>query len=234
MQIDDLIKKRLDELCPQLHLDGFDKIVWQFCKSDMWNYLNFLKRYKQTFGNELSHEHIIKYAEIYYFAQPFFGGSLATIYNLQIMAKKYDAQFREWANMWIGLWWRKFNERVKLNFKKTKHLAIEKLQKKGMMKWNLLPRKEKDYIMDRAMKTLLSNGEIVCPQIIAMGVIHSRLGTRKSNPKKKWKFEDTVDFAKTVSSVLKTLSRTHGPLVFIFPTKEAYLSEWRGPNDVTT
>lgn len=231
MKIDDLIKKRLDELCPQLFLDGFDKVVWQFCKQDMLAYLNFLKRYKQTFDNEISHEQVIRYAEIFYFGHIFFEGSLSSVYNLHIMAQQYDAEFKEWANMWIGQWWRKFNQRVKLAFKKPKHLAIEKMMKKGTTRWESLSRKEKNYIMDRAIKTLLSNGEIVCPQIIAMNMIARRLGTRKLNTKKKWKFEDTVDLGKTISSVLKTLSYTHEPLMFIFPTKEAFMSEWRGESN---
>lgn len=231
MQIDDLIKKRLDELCPQLYLDGFDKIVWQFCKTDMHNYLNFLKRYKQTFNNEISHEHIIKYAEIFYFGEALIVGNLAAIYNLHIMAQKYDAEFVEWANMWIGKWWRKFNQRVELSLKKPRHLAAVKRKKKGMVRWKALPRKDREYIMDRAMKTLLSHDEIVCPQVIAMGAITHRLG--KLKPKKEWKFEDTINFGKTIASVLRATAHTHGPLLFIFPTKEAYMGEWRGPSDAT-
>jgi len=223
--IDKLIRKRLDELCPQLHLDGFDRIVWQFCKKDMYGFLQYLKKYRKNFGGH------IKYAEVYYFGQIFAGENLASLHSLGIMAKEYDKEFREWADMFIGLWWKKFNQRVKLRFDKPTNTPITKLLTKGRNRWAALPQKEKDYIVDRAMKTLLENGELCCPVVIMEQMIRVHLGRRKS--KKEWKFEDTVDFAKHISRTLKEIAYTHGVLLFVFPSKQAYMSEWRGPSDVT-
>jgi len=225
--IDKLIDEKLMELCPQLHLDGFDKVVHSFCKQDMLAYLQYLKKYHIQLTDK-----VIVYAEIHYFGQVFEYVGHNVWATVGIYGKMYDEEFREWANMWVAGWWRKFQQRVKLEFNKPKKLAVMKRIKKGAGRWSSLPKKEKDYILDRAMKSLFSNSEIVCPFVIANSVIKSLLGKKYWASKKEWTFENTVEFAKVLCQHLKHVAYSHGTLVFIFPTKQAYMSEWRGGGDV--
>jgi hypothetical protein len=226
--VDVVIRKRLMELCPHLRLDGFDRLVWGWCGEDMFLYLQYLKEYREEFAGH------IRYMEVYYFGKILVG--LQGLFNIQIMAQEYDAEVNEWMNMWIGLWWKKFQQRVKLNLepKKKRMLKTEKEGNKGRSIWNnKLNQKEREHIFKSSIKTLFENGEIVRPEVIARHNINLRL-SQKMKDKKEWKAEDSINFAKSLRDNLKHLSHTHGPLLFVFPSKRAYMAEWRENGESTT
>jgi len=215
-KIDAIIKERLFELCPQLVLNGFDRIVWMWCRDDMTLYLQHLKNNREMFGGQ------IKYIEVYYFGRSL-GGNCNFI-CIDLMRKMYEEEVQEWFHMWIRMWWRKFQQRVELRLnKETKRRScIVKKTNKGRSFWNnKLNQKEREFLFKNAMKTLINNGEIVRPEIIVKQQIFTRLSQKAE--KKDWTVEDIINFDKGLRDTLKHLSRGDITFLFVFPSKQSYV-----------
>ena len=214
--IDAIIKTRLFELCPQLVLNGFDRIVWQWCKRDMAVYLQYLKNSGEKFGNQ------IKYINVIYFGRVL--NNLSSLSSLQIMGDEYEKEAIEWFHMWIGKWWRKFQQRVilQLSLQTKRTSCVKKKANSGQLIWeNKFTQDEREFIFKNAIRTLLNNDEVIRPDILVRQTIFIKLSHAKKD--KEWKIEDIINFDISLRKDLKLLSRSSGKLLFVFPSKHSYI-----------
>jgi len=129
----------------------------------------------------------------------------------------------EFVSAWIGLWWAKYKQRVKLLFGKP---PKDNLQLKGIevMK-KIFTSEERSRILKEVTRTFIYNGEICCSRVLANSLFIKKLGMTN---KKQWILEDKINFLIRLKREAERVSHLHGHLVLLRIDKSYYrLMEYR-------
>jgi hypothetical protein len=185
-----LLSESLRNREPRLDLGGADRKVLSIAIEDLRNYL---KVHWRLMGIETAESELrAKVRQSFY--------------------ERMD-ELEELVDFWVGMWIRKWNERVKLVIgdKTHRHLKnIHEFSDKGGAKWKSST--SWSGVEETAIEALIMNGEICGTKVLAQSLLKSELGERAH------KKTNTDDLMVVVNSLLKRareLSESSGPLMFI-------------------
>ena len=179
---------------PLLDLKGADRKVLQVAYEDL---LNYLKVHWNLIAVENSDLELADKA-----------------YNF---FKENPKEFEEFLNVWVGLWMKKWIERVKLLIGKEHSRSWKKTNRLLSIAepyWNQL-RKKKE-MKEIVVKTLIKNGEICGTSILAENIIKTELGSTAE--KAKLRLNDKETILNVLTNTLRKareISRSKGPLIFV-------------------
>jgi len=119
-------------------------------------------------------------------------------------------EVREAIGVFIGTWLKKFIERVREvpePPKKNPHVTLGEQRKKQFSE------RELSEVMDEVIRELVQNGEICATQLLAKNLLEGTLGY---GSKQALSFEEKISLVEKLKRKARELSRTHGPLIFMF------------------
>lgn len=153
--------------------------------------------------------------------------------ELELSANERDERTAEFIPIWVGMWWAKWLERVKITLKLPElPKSTRKNIKKGKTQMSQFTTKERISFVNEMIKTLIKNGEICCGQIMA-DIIFSRILGRFPF-RLKWSLEEKINLLNSLKRESARIAYFSGPLIFIKPDKGYYkLAEFRGDNSPT-
>jgi len=144
--------------------------------------------------------------------------------NTKIRTKLHVKESVEFVTTWVGLWWKKYKQRVKIQLAKSKKKDI--VLTRGEMHLRHFSVKERDSIINELVNEFIKNGEICCSTILANAIFRRILGRHSKS--KKWDLNAKVNLLSMLKREVRMISRTSGYLIFLVPTKDYYrLREYR-------
>ena len=179
---------------PLLDLQGTDRKVLQIAYRD---FLNYLKSQWGLTGKENAEYELADRLHDYFHKNP--------------------KELEEFMNIWVGLWMKKWNERVKLligNENNQRWNKVNRALAKAEPFWTQLSRR--DEMKDLVIKTLIKNGEICGTSILAENLIKMELGHAAERRKLDLRSKESI--LNVLNSALRRtreLSRSKGPLIFV-------------------
>jgi len=189
--IEQMISLKIQKLDPNPNAQAYDRKVIQLAYKD---FLNYMKPKIKT--------------NIRYCIE----------YKVEKIASEETLEFDAFLTVWIGMWIKKWQERVKLvigrNNGQEKSVTVQKLE-------NItLENDLKEEIINVVSCTLINNGEICGTEIIAENIINQELNKEMDITDKK----QAVTFLQNIIQAARNTSKTTGPLMFIEINKAYYKS----------
>ncbi len=136
--------------------------------------------------------------------------------KLEKIALEQHLEFDSFLTVWVGMWIKKWKERVKLVIGK-KQIETSKTSEKSNIIWKKNQFKEE--IIDIIMCALINNGEICGTEIIAQHILKQELSKNDIN------FDDkkqTLTFLENILHSTRDIAKTSGPLMFVEINKAYY------------
>ena len=198
--IEILMSEKLKDINPMLDVFGSDRKVLQIACQDFTNYL---KVHWNLVGKESNECEVAERLEKFFSENP--------------------NELEEFLKIWVGIWFKKWKERVKLligneSFKKWD--KVTKVLNNAEPLWRSLSNKQE--IEEIVTSTLIKNGEICGTSILAENLLKMELGEKKKEPFNKE--EQIVSFVNTTLKKAKELARSKGPLIYVKIDKGYYQS----------
>jgi len=198
--IEILMSEKLKDINPMLDVFGSDRKVLQIACQDFTNYL---KVHWNLVGKEANECEVAERLEKFFSENP--------------------NELEEFLKIWVGIWFKKWKERVKLligneSFKKWDKAT--KVLNNAEPLWRSLSNKQE--IEEIVTSTLIKNGEICGTSILAENLLKMELGEKKKEPFNKE--EQIVSFVNTTLKKAKELARSKGPLIYVKIDKGYYQS----------
>jgi hypothetical protein len=187
-----LLYEALKNRNPMLDLYGSDRRVLQIACQDL---MNFLKFHWKLVGKEASECELAE--------------------RIQKFFNENSKELEEFLEMWTGVWFKKWKERVKLLIGKQsfeRWNKTTKLLSDAEPKWRRIRNKQE--LQEVVVATLIKNGEICGTSIIAENVLKLELGAKNKKPS----VNQNEFLLNTLNKALKKareLARTRGPLIFV-------------------
>lgn len=218
-----LIKNLLLEHCPELDLNGMEKILLDECKYDLSLYILYL----------LEQHMVIDELFIEYFSMFVLDYDIGADHTVQPILNteqelQYNIDCEKYAKILVNEWWNKFQVRTQIKLNKTKD------DKKVMNTMNgiqlIFTPEEMNDLNYYVATILIKNGERVFLRMIVDNIIIGTIATRVSKSKINFTDQDKLQLVQTIGFEAKELSRKSGPLIFMFIDKHYYsakLREWR-------
>lgn len=185
--LDDLVKKRLEELHPDFDAMHIERRMYEACKEDIVNYFKVKKRMtKEEFEDYFFN----------YFAEE---------------AK----ECKEEVDAWVSLWYATYKKRVKLMLN-DEHLyneglkQLQKLERRGTKK---IPYQLLKVMKEPIIETLINNGEICFTDTIAEQYIKYCAANKKNLSLVIQ--EAQLNFVNEVMAYAANKSKLHGYLVYL-------------------
>lgn len=206
-----LIMTALQKKEPTLNLNGADHKLLKMCITDFWDYVGYLQRGSLKLEEDKPQQPRMVFINI-------IGGKAQVTVNDPVA--KEVAEFIEG---WVGLWWKKYLQRIKLTFEDK---PIDKLGVAGaaIMKRNFNDAEQREILM-HITDSFIKWGELCCPKILAQSLFRRVLGRTQ---RKKWTVGNKINFLSALRGEAKRVAYVHGPLIFIRPDKSFYrLREYR-------
>jgi len=198
--IEILISEKLKDINPMLDIYGSDRKVLQIACQDFTNYL---KVHWNLVGKEASECEVAEKLEKFFSENP--------------------NELEEFLKIWVGIWFKKWKERVKLligneNYKRWDR--VTKVLNNAEPLWRSLSNKQE--IEEIVTSTLIKNGEICGTSILAENLLKMELGEKRKEPFNKE--EQIANFVNTTLKKAKELARSKGPLIYVKIDKGYYQS----------
>jgi len=192
---DILIQETLQELEPTLDLNGVDIRLYQICLEDFKSYLKWLIKESKKNGN-----------------------------GINTFSGEESKEACEFIKIWVGLWWKKYKERVKLQLQSP--IPPDNLLLQGINYLKFFTIEEQVGIVEMVTEEFIKNGEICCSKILADSLFKRILG--RYSPSKVWTKADKINLVTQLKGEARRIARVHGCLVFIRIDKRYYrLREFR-------
>ncbi len=193
-----LIGEKLRELDSALDILGSDRKVLQVACEDFTNYAKF---HLGLIGRETSQ---LELAE-----------------KLEQLFKDDRQELEEFLNVWIGVWFKKWKERVKLLIGEEsaqKWSKVSKTISNAEPFWRKLEHKQE--IKELIVGTLIKNGEICGTEILSENLLKMELGEQRVQL-----LSDKERIVIAVNNALRKgrdMSQSKGPLIFVKIDKGYY------------
>ena len=196
--IEILLSEKLKNKNPMLDIFGSDRKVLQIACQDLTNYL---KVHWDLVGKEANECELVDKLEEFHSENP--------------------DELEVFANLWTGIWLKKWEERVKLLIGKDKAKRWNKVTKilnKAQPIWKKLA--DRTEMQEVVTSTLVKNGEICGTSILAENLLKMEIGRNKKkyiNEK-----EQVISFVNNSLRKARELARSKGPLIFVKVDKGYY------------
>lgn len=193
-----MLAEKLKDANPALDITGSDRKVLQVATQDFTNYLKY---HWQLIGREASHCELVE--------------------KLEKLFKETPAELEEFLTVWIGIWLKKWKERVKLligeqNINKWSQAA--KNLAKAEPLWNQIENKQE--LQEVVAATLIRNGEICGTDILSENLLKMELAEKRVQDLK-----DSERVLTIVNSAIRKargMAQSRGPLIFVKIDKGYY------------
>jgi hypothetical protein len=193
-----MIGEKLREADSALDILGSDRKVLQVACEDFTNYAKF---HWELMGKETCQ---LELAE-----------------KLEQIFKEDHVEFEEFVNVWIGVWFKKWKERVKLLIGEgnaSKWSKVTKTINNAEPLWRTLEGKQE--IRELIVTTLIKNGEICGTEILSENLLKMELGEKRVQY-----LSDNERVLIAVNNALRKgrdMAQSKGPLIFVKIDKGYY------------
>jgi hypothetical protein len=193
-----MIGEKLKEADSALDILGSDRKVLQVACEDFTNYAKF---HWELMGKETCQ---LELAE-----------------KLEQIFKEDHVEFEEFVNVWIGVWFKKWKERVKLLIGEgnaSKWSKVTKTINNAEPLWRTLEGKQE--IRELIVTTLIKNGEICGTEILSENLLKMELGDKRVQY-----LSDNERVLIAVNNALRKgrdMAQSKGPLIFVKIDKGYY------------
>ena len=193
-----MLTEKLKDIDPALDIFGSDRKVLQVACQDFTNYLKY---HWNLIGKEANQCEIVEKLEQFFKEEP--------------------NELEEFLTMWIGIWFKKWKERVKLLIgaqNNNKWNKVSKILSNAEPLWRKLERKQE--IQELVVSTLLRNGEICGTDILSENLLKMELGEKDMQS-----LDDKQQILTVVNNALRKardMAQSKGPLIFVKIDKGYY------------
>jgi hypothetical protein len=193
-----MLGEKLKEADSALDVMGSDRKVLQVACQD---FTNFLKFHWDLIGKEASQCELVE--------------------KLEKLFKENPGELEEFLTVWVGIWLRKWKERVKLLIGRqnaNKWNKVSKTLSSAEPLWKKVERKQE--LQEVVVATLIRNGEICGTDILSENLLKMELGEKRVRHLK----DKERIFAVVNNSLRKAreMAQSRGPLIFVKIDKGYY------------
>jgi hypothetical protein len=193
-----MVGEKLKDADPALDVTGSDRKVLQVACQD---FTNFLKFHWDLIGKEASQCELVE--------------------KLEKLFKEEPAELDECLTVWIGIWLKKWKQRVKLLIGQQNASKWQKASKNlrnAEPLWRKVERKQE--IQEVVVATLIKNGEICGTEILSENLLKMELGEKRVRH-----LNDNERLFTVVNNALRKargMAQSQGPLIFVKIDKGYY------------
>jgi hypothetical protein len=193
-----LISEKLKDADQALDITGSDRKVLQVACQDFTNYLKY---HWDLIGKEASQCELVEKLERFF--------------------KENPDELEQFLAVWIGMWFKKWKERVKLLIGEqnaNKWSKVSKTLSNAEPLWRKIERKQE--IIEIVVATLIKNGEICGTEILSENLLKMELGEKRVQC-----LSDIEQVCTIVNSALRKgrdMAQSRGPLIFVKIDKGYY------------
>ena len=193
-----ILTEKLKDQDPVLDILGSDRKVLQVACQDFTNYLKFQW---ELVGKEANNFELVE--------------------KMEQLFKENPQELEAFLTVWIGIWLKKWKERVKLligNQNQNKWNKVAKTLANAEPLWRNLQHKQE--VMEIVVATLIKNGEICGTEILSENLLKMELGekaTQSVNEK-----EQILNVLNNSLRKAREMAQSRGPLIFVKIDKGYY------------
>jgi len=198
--IEILLSEKLKDRNPMLDVFGADRKILQIACQDLTNYL---KVHWRLVGTEASECELVERLEKFFNENP--------------------SELEEFLDVWTGIWFKKWKERVKLligNENSKRWDRVTKILGNAEPVWRRLVNRQE--MQDVIISTLIRNGEICGTSILAENLLKMELGEKNRDYINEE--EQIVNVVNNTLRKARDLARSKGPLIYVKIDKGYYSS----------
>jgi hypothetical protein len=193
-----MIGEKLKEADPALDIMGSDRKVLQVACQDFTNYLKF---HWNLIGKEASQCELVE--------------------RLENLFREDPSELDGFLTVWIGIWFKKWKERVKLligDQNASRWSKISKNISNAEPVWKRIENKQE--LLEIVVATLIKNGEICGTEILSENLLKMELGEKGvQDPSDKERVFTAVNDALRKA---REMAQSKGPLIFVKIDKGYY------------
>jgi len=196
--IETLLSEKLKNINPTLDVFSSDRKVLQIACQDLTNYLRV---HWNLVGREANELEIVE--------------------KLEKLFNENPGELEEFLDIWTGIWFRKWKERVKLligNENSNRWNRVTKILNNAEPLWRKLSNRQE--MQEVITSTLIKNGEICGTSILAENLLKMELGEK--NGKYLNEEEQVMHVVNNSLRKARELARSKGPLIFVKIDKGYY------------
>lgn len=193
-----MIGEKLRDADPALDITGSDRKVLQVACQD---FTNFLKFHWDLIGKEASQCELVE--------------------KLENIFKEDSSELDAFLTVWIGIWFKKWKERVKLLIGEqnaTRWSKISKTLTNAEPLWKRIERKQE--LQEIIIMTLLKNGEICGTEILSENLLKMELGEKHVQDLNER--EQVFTIVNEALRKAREMAQSKGPLIFVKVDKGYY------------
>ena len=193
-----MLGEKLREADPALDIMGSDRKVLQVACQDFTNYLKF---HWNLIGKEANQCELVE--------------------RLEKLFKEDAAELDAFLTVWIGIWFKKWKERVKLligNQNANKWNKMSKTLANAEPLWRKIDHKQE--LQEVVVFTLIKNGEVCGTEILAENLLKMELGEKNLQS-----MGDRERLFASLNNALRKareMAQSRGPLIFVKIDKGYY------------
>jgi len=195
-----VLTEKLKDADPALDVLGSDRKVLQVACQDFTNYLKFQW---ELIGKESNNFELVE--------------------KIEQFLKENPSELESFLTVWVGIWLKKWKERVKLLFgsqNQNKWNKVAKTLADSEPLWKTLQHKQE--ITELVVGTLIKNGEICGTEILSENLLKMELG-EKANQRATDK-EQVLWVLNNALRKAREMAQSRGPLIFVKIDKGYYSS----------
>jgi hypothetical protein len=193
-----MLGEKLKDADPALDILGADRKVLQVACQDFTNYLKFQWN---LIGKEANQCELVE--------------------KLEVLYKEDAVELDEYLTIWAGIWFKKWQERVKLligNQNANRWNKMAKTLSNAEPLWRKIEHKQE--LQEIVVATLIKNGEICGTEILAENLLKMELGEKNlQNVSEKERLFTTINNALRKA---REMAQSRGPLIFVKVDKGYY------------
>jgi hypothetical protein len=193
-----MVGEKLKEADPALDIMGSDRKVLQVACQDFTNYLKF---HWNLIGKEASQCELVE--------------------RLENLFREDPSELDGFLTVWIGIWFKKWKERVKLLIGEQNASRWSKISKNisnAETVWKRIENKQE--LQEIVVATLIKNGEICGTEILSENLLKMELGEKRvQEPSDKERIFTAVNDALRKA---REMAQSKGPLIFVKIDKGYY------------
>jgi hypothetical protein len=193
-----MIGEKLKDADPALDVMGSDRKVLQVACQD---FTNFLKFHWNLIGMEASQCEVVERLENFF--------------------KEDSSELDAFLTVWIGIWFKKWKERVKLligDQGASRWNKISKTLTSAEPLWRKIERKQE--LQEIIITTLLKNGEICGTEILSENLLKMELGEKRVQDMNER--EQVFTVVNEALRKAREMAQSKGPLIFVKVDKGYY------------
>jgi hypothetical protein len=193
-----LMSEKLKDADSALDITGSDRKVLQVACQDFTNYLKF---HWGLIGKEASQCELVE--------------------KLERIFKEEPSELEEFLTVWLGMWFKKWKERVKLligDQNANKWNKVSKTLSNAEPLWRKIDHKQE--ITEVVVATLIKNGEICGTEILSENLLKMELGEKRIQL-----LSDKEQVCTILNNALRKgrdMAQSRGPLIFVKIDKGYY------------